>query len=97
MNQTKRKIQDLRSAEIAAETRGDIDLLIELKEERLLLELEIVRFAKKTDKKEVIFKPQKIKDIKSVSMEKIGLDYVPFIKGSYHVFGGSCGFFDMDT
>ena len=51
MNQIKRKIQDLRSAEIAAETRGDIDLLIELKEERLLLELEVVRFAKKTDKK----------------------------------------------
>ena len=47
MNQIKRKIQDLRSAEIAAETRGDIDLLIQLKEESLLLELEVVRFAKK--------------------------------------------------
>ena len=43
------KIQDLRSAEIAAESRGDIDLLIQLKEERLLLELEVVRFAKKGD------------------------------------------------
>lgn len=91
MTQTKRKIQDLRSAEIAAETRGDIDLLIQLKEERLLLELEVVRFAKKTEKKEVIFKPQKIKDIKAVSMEKVGLDYIPFIKGAFNLLAGSGG------
>ena len=97
MNQTKRKIQDLRSSEIAAESRGDIDLLIQLKEERLLLELEVVRFAKKTDKKEIIFKPQKIKDIKAVSMEKIGLDYIPLIKGAYNVLAGSGGCVDMDT
>ena len=82
MNQTKRKIQDLRSAEIAAETRGDIDLLIQLKEERLLLELEVVRFAKKGDNKVIIFKPQKQHEIKAVSMEKVGLDYIPFIKGT---------------
>ena len=59
MNKIKKQIQDLRSAEIAAQTRGDIDLLIQLKEERLLLELEIVRFAKKSDSKVIIFKPQK--------------------------------------
>lgn len=91
MNQAKRKIQDLRSAEIAAETRGDIDLLIKLKEERLLLELEVVRFAKKGDNKVIIFKPQKQHEIKAVSMEKVGLDYIPLIKGAYNVLAGRGG------
>lgn len=91
MKSQKSKIQELRSAEIAAETRGDIDLLIELKEERLLLELEVVRFAKSHDKKEVIFKPQHFTKIKKVSMEKVGLDYIPFIKGAYNVLAGRGG------
>lgn len=91
MNKIKKQIQDLRSAEIAAQTRGDIDLLIQLKEERLLLELEIVRFAKKSDSKVIIFKPQKQNLIKPVSMEKVGLDYIPFIKGAYNVLSGRGG------
>jgi hypothetical protein len=91
MNHQKAKIQELRSAEIHAETRGDIDLLIQLKEERLLLELDLVRHAKNHDKKEVIFKPQHHSKIKQVSMEKVGLDYIPFIKGAYNVLAVRCG------
>lgn len=90
MVELKRKIQDLRSAEIAAETKKDIDLLIQLREERLLLELQLVRSVKKTDVK-ASFKPQKHHEIKAVSMEKIGLDYIPFIKGAYNVLAGSGG------
>ena len=47
MNNIKTKIQSLKSSELAAESRGDIDLLVELKEERLLLELELIRHIKK--------------------------------------------------
>lgn len=91
MNHLKAKIQELRSGEIHAETRGDIDSLIQLKEERLLLELELVRHAKSNGKKEVIFKPQHYSKIKKVSMEKVGLDYIPLIKGAYNVLAGSGG------
>ena len=91
MNNIKSKIQTLKSSELAAEARGDINLLVELKEERLLLELELVRHIKKGDKKEVFFKPQKLRDIKAVSMEKAGLDYIPLIKGAYNVLAGSGG------
>ena len=91
MNNIKSKIQTLKSSELAAESRGDINLLVELKEERLLLELELVRHIKKGDKKEVFFKPQKLRDIKAVSMEKVGLDYIPLIKGAYNVLAGSGG------
>ena len=76
MTHLKSKIQELRSSEIHAETRGDIEALIQLKEERLLLELELVRHAKSNGKKQVIFKPQHYSKIKKVSMEKVGLDYI---------------------
>jgi hypothetical protein len=91
MNNIKTKIQSLKSSELAAESRGDINLLVELREERLLLELELIKHIKKGDKKEVIFKPQKLRDIKAVSMEKVGLDYIPLIKGAYNVLAGSGG------
>jgi len=91
MNHLKAKIQELRSSELAAETRGDVNLLAKLKEERLLLELELLRHAKPNDKKEILFKPQHHSKIKPVSMEKVGLDYLPLIKGAYNVLAGSGG------
>lgn len=91
MNHLKAKIQELRSAEIHAETRGDVNLLIKIKEERLLLELDLIRHVKSFDKKESIFKPQHHSKIKPVSMEKVGLDYIPLIKGAYNVLAGRGG------
>ena len=91
MNSKLKKIQELRSAELHAESNGNFDLLAQYKEERLLLELEVVRFAKNTTQNETIFKPQKLKDIKSVSMEKVGLNYIPLLKGAYNVLAGSGG------
>lgn len=90
----KQEIQRLIFQEDKALRQKKYSLVLELKEKRLKLELEEVRDIKGEDKegaKLKIFKPLNHSEIKPVAMQKVGLNYIPLIKGAYNVLVGRGG------
>lgn len=90
----KQEIQRLIFQEDKALRQKKYSLVLELKEKRLKLELEEVRDIKGEDKegaKLKIFKPLNHSEIKPIAMQKVGLNYIPLIKGAYNVLVGRGG------
>lgn len=85
------ELRQLRIKEDLALRNKDYDEAIFLKEKRLLLELDEVRDLKGTVKKVQIFNPLNHSEIKAVSMEKVGLNYIPLIKGGFNLLTGRGG------
>ncbi len=85
------KIQQLRIKEEQALKDKDIPLAVITREQRLELELQEVRGLKSTDSRPKLFNPANHSEIKSISMERVGLDYIPLIKGAYNVLAGRGG------
>jgi len=69
------------------------DVIGELKIDKQIAELDIkiinILLPKNSSTK--LFQPMKSKNIKAVSMEVIGQDYIPWIKGAYNVLAGRGG------
>lgn len=63
---------------------------LELDKSIAKLEIEIIDLLNPPEYKK-IFVPQKSNNIKAVSLEKVGLNYIPFIKGAYNVLAGRGG------
>lgn len=85
------KLRQLRIEEAKAEENKDYDSAIKIKKERLILELEEIRDLEGNNKKVKLFNPLNHSEIKAVSMEKVGLNYIPLIKGGFNLLTGRGG------
>lgn len=70
----------------------NIDDKINIKEKYLIKELELIGAGKQADSQSSsIFNPQKAHKIKGLTLEVIGLNYIPLIKGAYNILTGRGG------
>lgn len=86
-----KEVDKLRAEELSAINKKDTQLISHFRELRLIKELEIVRYIKNGNIQAKLFNPEKHNKIKAVSMEKVGLDYIPLIKGAYNILAGRGG------
>lgn len=85
------ELRQLRIKESKASEAGDFELEVEIKLKRLEIEKSILLSLKNPKKKVKLFNPMNHKQIKAVSMEVIGKNYIPFIKGAYNILAGRGG------
>lgn len=85
------EIRQLRIKEEKALNEKDYDLYIQVKEKRLHMELGELKDLKGDAKAVQLFNPLNHSEIKAVSMEKVGLNYIPLIKGGFNLLTGRGG------
>lgn len=93
MNELEKRIFNLRKQEEKALNAGDVVGLLNLKEQRLKLELEEVQSIRgaTSEDKPKLFKPQLLDDIEAIKMEIVGKNFIPLVKPAYNVISGRGG------
>lgn len=87
LNILKQKQLNLKSQRVNAD---NIKHEMELDRQIAKLEIEIIDLIYPKDTKK-LFAPQRASNIKAVSLERVGLNYIPLIKGAYNVLAGRGG------